>query len=253
MIATAAAALGPHVRRSRDILAGLAVAVVVVSVVPPLSTDARRYVFAEAIRFCLIALAMPVLVALSAPLSRAAARWAPERLARLVARRDGTRSSRRGLVRLVVRLVPYLGAFIVWRNPASVDALATTPGLVVAEIATFAVVGVAFWIELVPTPPIPPIVTAGQRIVPTAIAMWMIWILAYFVGFSHTAWFPSVHANRGGLGVIADQELSSGVLWIAAAATFLPVIFTNLARFLRGDDEVQDEVARIIAEDVKSP
>ncbi|MGA8297435.1 MAG: cytochrome c oxidase assembly protein, partial [Acidimicrobiales bacterium] len=222
MTTPAVAALAPLARRIRYIFGGLAVFVVIVAVAPPLSSDARRYVLAGAIQFSLIALAMPALVALWAPTSRITSRWDAERLARLVARREAIRNSRDGLVRLVLRLLPYLAALILWRIPVSVDALATSPVLVAAEIATFAVVGVVFWMELVPSPPVPPIVSSGQRIVPAAVAMWMIWILAYFVGFSHAAWFPSVHPNRRGLGVVADQELSSGALWIAAAATFLP-------------------------------
>jgi cytochrome c oxidase assembly factor CtaG len=247
----AAAALELLARRSREIYSGLAVLVVVVAVVPPLSSDARRYVLAGALQFALIALAMPALVALSAPATWITSRWQPERLARLTSRREATLRSRRGFARLWVRLVPYVGAFIVWRNPAVVDAISTTPALVAAEIASFAGIGVAFWAELVPTPPVPPIVSAGQRIAPAAVAMWMIWILAFLVGFSHSTWYPSVHSIRRGLSVVADQELASGFLWIAAAVTFMPVIFTNLVRFLRGDDEVHDEVARIIADDSK--
>jgi cytochrome c oxidase assembly factor CtaG len=248
----AAAALQPLARRSREIVCGLAVLVVAVAASPPLGSDARRYVTVGAIQFALVALAMPALVALAGPAALITSHWQPERLARLTARRETTRRSRRGLVHLVARLVPYLGAFIVWRNPAVVDALSSTPALLIAEVATFATVGVSFWVELVPTPPLPPIVSAGQRIAPAAVAMWMIWILAYLVGFSHSPWYPSVHPVRGGFSVIADQELSSGVLFIASAVTFSPVIFRNLVRFLRGDDEVHDEVARIVADDPSS-
>jgi cytochrome c oxidase assembly factor CtaG len=232
---------------------GLAIVVLVVAVTPPFSTDARKYVFVEAIQFALVALALPALVALSAPFSRVIARWDEPRLVRVLARREEIRRTRGGFLRLIALLLPYLAAFVVWRIPVSVDALANTPALVVAEIATFLVVGVAFWFELVHEPPLPPIVSAGQHVVPATIAMWMIWILAYFVGFSHAVWFPSVHPHRPGLSVVADQELSSGTLWLASAAAFLPVIFTNLMRFLRGDDEVQDEVHEIVSSGVPPP
>jgi cytochrome c oxidase assembly factor CtaG len=242
----AATALDPFARRRRW-CSGLAIVVVVVAVVPPFATDARRYVFVEAIQFALVGLALPALAALAAPLSFLTSGWDATRLARTIARREEIRRTRKGFGRLVLLLVPYVGAFIAWRVPGSVDALATTPDLVVAEIATFTFVGVPFWVELVRSPPFPPLLSAAQHIVPAAIAMWMVWILAYFVGFSHTAWYPSVHAShRGGLGLVADQELSTGVLWFAGAATFLPVIFTNLMRFLRGEDEVQDEADKIV-------
>ncbi len=233
-------------RRRRDWFSVAAAVVLVVAVTPPFEPDARRYVLAEAIQFTLVALALPALLALASPFEWLASRWDAGRLARTSARRDTIRTERRGLVRLLARVVVFLAAVIVWRLPVTVDALSRSPGLIAAEIVTFAVVGVTFFAELVQSPPLPPIVTAGQRIVPCAVAMWVIWILAYLVGFSHSVWYPAVHPTRPGLSVIADQELATGCLWVAAAAAFLPVIFTNLVRFLRGDDEVHDEVARIV-------
>jgi cytochrome c oxidase assembly factor CtaG len=234
------------VRRRRDWFGAGAAVVLVVAVVPPLEPDARRYVLAEAIQFALVALAFPALLALASPVEWLATRWDESRLARVSARRDTIRTARRGLTRLLARVVAFVAAVIVWRLPLAVDALARSPGLIAAEIATFAAVGVALYAELVQSPPLPPIVTAGQRIVPCAVSMWVIWILAYLVGFSHSVWYPAVHPTRPGLSVVADQELATGCLWLAAAAAFLPVIFTNLVRFLRGDDEVHDEVARIV-------
>lgn len=233
-------------RRRRDWFGVGALLVLVVAVIPPLEPDARRYVLAESIQFALVALALPALLALASPAEWLARGWDERRLARMSARRDAIRTSRRGLVRLLARVAAFAVAVIVWRLPVSIDALARSPGLLVAEIATFAVVGVALYAELVQSPPLPPIVTSGERIVPSAVAMWMIWILAYLVGFSHSVWYPAVHPTRPGLSVVADQELATGFLWFAAAIAFLPVIFTNLVRFLRGDDEVHDEVARII-------
>lgn len=242
----AAAALGPTASRLRRAFAGLSLVVIVVAVTPPFLSDARRYVFVEAIQFALIALALPAFVALSAPLTPLIARWDEARVVKVLARREEIRRTRKGFARLLVLLLPYLAAIVAWRLPVSVDALAKSPVLVVAEIASFGIFGVAFWIELVHEPPLPPIVSAGQHVAPAAVAMWMVWILAYFVGFSHAVWFPSVHPRRPGFGVVADQELSSGLLWVAALATFLPVIGVNLIRFLRGDDEVQDEVDEIV-------
>ncbi len=232
--------------RRRDWFAVAALAVIVVAVTPPLEPDARRYVLAEAIQFAIVALAFPALLALASPIEWLARFWDERRLAKVSARRDSVRTERRGLVRLLARVIVFLTAVIIWRLPVSVDALSRTPGLIAAEIATFAIVGVALYSELVQSPPLPPMVTAGQRIVPSAVAMWVIWILAYLVGFSHSVFYPAVHPTRPGLSVVADQELATGALWLAAAAAFLPVIFTNLLRFLRGDDEVHDEVARIV-------
>ena len=80
-----------------------------------------------------------------------------------------------------------------------------------------------------------------------ALAMWMVWALAYFVGFSESTWFPGFRDLNGPIGVIADQQLAAGTLWALSAATFLPVIFANLMRFLsEDDDDVDDELRRLV-------
>jgi len=79
-----------------------------------------------------------------------------------------------------------------------------------------------------------------------AVSMWMIWILAYFVGFSHTAWYPTIHHTRSALSLVADQELAAGVMWAAAAAAFVPVVFVNLIRFLHNDDGLDSELDELL-------
>ncbi|HLX78597.1 MAG TPA: cytochrome c oxidase assembly protein, partial [Acidimicrobiales bacterium] len=215
-------------RQLRDVCLILALIVVVLTVVPPLSVDSRNYVFAESIQFALLALCVPALVVLGAPLER----WSRARVGRWPAGGNSSDSSR-GWLSVTGRLLVFFAATILWRTPIVVDALVRIPALVAAEFATFLVVGVALWSQLVASPPLLPKLRSGQRIVPATVAMWMIWILAYFVGFSHSSWYPAIHHVHSALSLVADQELATGVLWAAAAAAFVPVVFVNLIRFLR--------------------
>jgi cytochrome c oxidase assembly factor CtaG len=229
-------------RQLRDGSLVLALIVIVLAVVPPLSVEARRYVFAEAIQFSLLALGVPALVVLGAPFEHLRGAF----VSRLVQRRDLSGSSHRWR-HVIGRLLAFFIATILWRTPVVVDALVRTPALVVAECATFLLVGCALWIELVAFPPFVPRLSAGQRIVPATVTMWMIWILAYFVGFSHSSWYPAIHHVDSALGVVADQELATGVLWAAAAAAFVPVVFVNLIRFLRNDVELDRELEQLVS------
>lgn len=233
-------------RHLRDGSLVLAVVLVVLSVVPPLATEARRYVVAESIQFVLVALAVPALIVLGAPLERIR----PERLARRRVLLGPERSG--GLAGAFLRLLAFFGATVAWRTPAVVDALVRTPALVAAEIATFLVVGVALWTEIVAAPPLPARLSAPQRLVTATVTMWLVWILAYFVGFSHSAWYTAIPHAHSALSLVADQELAAGVMWAAASASFVPIAFANLIRFLRTDSEPDEELKDLVASSGRS-
>ena len=233
-------------RHLRDGSLVLAVVFVLLSVVPPLATEARRYVVAESIQFALLALAVPALVVLGAPFERIR----PERLASWRGRFSRERPG--GLPGAFLRALAFFGATVAWRTPAAVDALVRTPALVAAEIATFLVVGVALWTEIVVAPPLPARLSASQRLVTATVTMWLVWILAYFVGFSHSAWYTAIPHAHSALSLVADQELAAGVMWATAAAAFVPIAFVNLIRFLRTDSELDEELKELVASSGRS-
>jgi cytochrome c oxidase assembly factor CtaG len=104
--------------------------------------------------------------------------------------------------------------------------------LLAAQSLTFAVVGGWYWSELVESAPIVPrtrgAVRAGLAVVP----MWAIWVIAYFIGFARSTWFPAFTHGGSAISRVADQQLGTGVLWFISAGVFLPVIFVNFLRFL---------------------
>jgi cytochrome c oxidase assembly factor CtaG len=216
----------------------------VLGAAPPISIEARRYVFVGDIQFALFALAVPALLALGDLLSFSPARW-QKTVTRVAARRAASRRSRRGLPAALARVVLFVVAVALWRAPFAVDGLVHIPALLIAEAATFALVGSALWSEIIPTK-LGLRLNSAQRIVPAAVAMWLVWILAYFVGFSRSKWYPAVSHVGSPLSVVADQELGTGVLWATAAIAFVPVVFANLMRFLRGSEEVDEELERIL-------
>src|SRR5215472_6784776 len=137
-----------------------AAVLVVVSLVPPLSTLARRYLFVESIQFSLFAMVCPALIVLGAPWRWLhQSRWqdgtqesgTPPRLAgRLAASQDSRSSSSflRGLIFLVV----FIGVSLAWRVPPVLDAVARHPGLVAAEAITLLAAGIGLWLGLVRLP-----------------------------------------------------------------------------------------------------
>jgi cytochrome c oxidase assembly factor CtaG len=248
-------------RASRHWLAVAGVVLVVVSLVPPVATFARRYVFVESIQFVLFAMVAPALIVLGAPwrflrLSQAeggtaaaapadgAARTAPVGtgpLDRLAAARQRQRSFPRAAAVLVV----FFGVCLVWRLPPAVDALARHPLLVAAELVTLLAAGIGLWLELVASPPLAPRLPNPQRAAIAALAMWSTWAVAYALGFASHGVFHAYDAAGSGLSAVADQQITVGLVWAVSAFCFVPVVFVTMLAWLAGNDDPDEELQRL--------
>jgi cytochrome c oxidase assembly factor CtaG len=234
--------------RRKSWLAVAAAVLVLLSLIPPAGIYARRYVFAESLQFVVFATVVPALLVLGAP-------WRllfPRRFSGPRAD-EGSRAGRAarprggsGFLRGVAVLLAFVAVVIAWRLPVTVDALATQPGLAVAEMATLVAAGGALWLELVESPPLLPRLARPLRALCAALAMWTIWILAYILGFSHVAWFPA-YVHPGGLSPVVDQEIATGILWAVPALCFIPVVYVTALTWLR-DSEDPDEALRAIVQ-----
>jgi cytochrome c oxidase assembly factor CtaG len=170
--------------------------------------------------------------------------------ARAVAQARAGRRRGSNVRRGIATLLAFIAAVIAWRLPVSVDALATVPGLAVAEMVTLGGAGLALWLELVESPPLLPRLSRPQRACCAAAAMWTIWIIAYILGFSQVAWF-TVYSHPG-LSSVADQEIATGVMWAVPALCFVPVVFVAALTWLK-DTEDPDEGLRALVSAEQPP
>jgi cytochrome c oxidase assembly factor CtaG len=240
---------------SRPWLAAAGIALIAACLVPPLSVLARRYLFVESITFCVFALAAPALVALGRPwrlLPRGSARLAPWLAPRLAG------ASRRwtSFVATLSCLIAWVVLCLFWRLPSVLDGLARHPVLVLPEALTLGAAGLGLWLVLLPAPvPAPSAVdpsavdpSAGRRPRPeralvAALAMWSLWAIAYILGFAHDSVVHAYDQAGSHLGTVADQEITAFLLWAAAGAAFVPVVFTVLLTWLRDGSEPAGEPA----------
>jgi len=232
-------------RRRRRWLAAVAAVLVVASLVPPADAFERRYLFAESIQFCVFALAAPALAVLGAPWSAA---WSRERRLRRLAEVNGSGRRLPSFTAAVCYLIAWLVACVAWRLPPVLDGLARHPVLAVPEAVTLCAAGAGLWLQLAGSPPLAPRLTRPQRAAVAALAMWSIWVIAYILGFARDS---VVHAYDGAgshLVTVADQEITAFVLWAAAAAAFLPVVFTAALTWLRDGSEAVGERPGSVAE-----
>ena len=247
--------------RSALLLAALVL--LVVSLVPPVATEARRYEVAEAIQFCLLAVAVPALAVMGAP-------WRRLGLARRPAGGPGdggapatptapllpvdrlAQGRRRHLD--VWRSVGFFGLYLVgaalWRTPPAVNGLARHPWLVVVEAVTLVPAGVGLWLELVESPPLTPRLSRPHRVALAAVSMWLIWVLAYLVGLSHVSWYHAYpHHPGSGLSLSADQQLTTGMMWFISGCAFVPVVFWNLVRWLQSEEDPDEELHHLVRQE----
>jgi cytochrome c oxidase assembly factor CtaG len=229
-------------QRSRGpLLAGAAVVISVLFLVPPLGSLARRYVYAESLQFAAFGFAVPALIVLAAPWPRWLA-WPGGR-----ANRAG-RAGGAGFRRAAAAAACFLAVAIAWRLPPAVDALARYPGLAVAELLSLAAAGSLLWLELVPSPPFTPRSSRPQRAAIATVTMWIIWVVAYVLGFARAAWYTAYpHLPGHGISVAADQQLSTWILWAVPALCFVPVVSTIMLKWLREPEDVDAELKVVAA------
>jgi cytochrome c oxidase assembly factor CtaG len=231
---------------SRHWLAPAGVLVLAVTLVPPVATLARQYVFVESIQFTVFAMVAPALIVLGAP-------WRFLRLSRAgagpVDRLAASRGQQRSFLRAAAFLLVFIGACLVWRLPPVVDALASHPLLVAAELVTLLAAGIGLWLELVASPPLAPRLPNPQRAAIAALAMWSTWAVAYALGFASHAVFRGYDAAGSGLSAVADQQITVGLVWAVSAFCFVPVVFVTMLAWLKDNEDPDEELQRLARDD----
>jgi len=245
---------------ARPALAALGGVLLVVALVPPLASEARRVEALEALQFALLAMGVPALVVLGAPWRLLGLAGRPTGAAdaegvsllerpRVADRIAAAHRRHPLLTRSIAYVVIEAVVVVAWRVPAGVDALARHGWLSLAEAVTLAGAGIGLWLELVASPPFAPRLSRPYRIAVAAIAMWTIWVTAYLVGLSHVSVYRAyTHVAGRDLSVSADQSITTGVLWFTSLCAFLPVIFANFVIWLRGDDDPDDALYRLMSD-----
>jgi cytochrome c oxidase assembly factor CtaG len=242
----------------RLVLSLSALVVLVGALVPPLSTAARRVEVYEALQFALLAIGVPVLAVLGAPwqllglAARSPDATDAEGVAivhrpRIADRVAAGRLRHPEVIRTIAFLVVDMAMVVLWRIPVSVDALSRHGWLALLEALSLGAAGIGLWLELVESPPLSPRLPRPKRIAVAAVAMWTFWVTAYLVGLSDTSVYRTFpHVAGRDLSVSADQELVTGVLWLASLCVFIPVIFSNLVLWLRSDEDPDDALYRLV-------
>jgi len=246
----------------RVVLAVTGLVLWILCLVPPMAQWARQYEFVESIRFCLFAVSVPALLVAGAPW-----RWlglasretyvfnadgiaGPPTTLRWFDRLALARLGRSGDRQAYVLVILFCASAIFWRTALVVDAVVSHAWLAPIESVSLVCIGVLLWLDLIESPPMKPGATRPFRIGMSAVAMWIVWVLAYLGAMAGNSWYPSfVHVAVRRISLASDQQLSTGFMWLMAAVAFLPVLFWNLIHWLQSQEDPDDELIRMIRKD----
>ena len=250
------ASITSHLLDRRKWFAVTGLVLVLASLLPPLDMLARHHVWAESIQFLVLALVGPALIVLGAP-------WRFLRLSRgegageagLPAPADGPadrlaeqRRQQTSFLRAAIFLLAFMGVSLAWRLPPVMDALARQPALTALELVTLLPAGIALWLELLDSPPLAPRLPYPHRAAVAALSMWFIWTVAYALGFANHAVLHAYDAGQG-LSVVADQEITAGLMWVVPGLCFIPVVIITMGRWLTRGDGPEEELQRVLRDE----
>lgn len=245
-----------------DLLTSAGFVVWVVVLTPPVLTLTGQYEFVQSTQFCLFAVVIPALLVVGGPW-----RWFnltsnepfsidhdgqpispahPRRLDRWAQ----IRSTRRGYRRAVTLLLIFVAQSIMWRSAPVVSALIRHPWLSIVESIALVLGGVFLWLELVESRPFRPTTARPYRIGVSAIAMWTVWVIAYLMAMAQNSWYTGFHhVSRRLFSLAVDQQVTTALMWFISACAFLPIIFSNLNRWLQSEDDPDEELYHLVRRD----
>jgi len=239
-----------HVSDSERVWLALgAVVLLVLGLAPPLTTWARHYEFVEALQFSVFAMVVPALRRVARPGGSCAWRARRHRGRSGHGPPGGGAPAPPEFVRAFIPWLLFVAAIVAWRTPAAVDGVTRHFWLLVAEAASSPSSASCSGSNSSSHPRSFPGRRGHGACASSVLDVGRVG-LAYTEAMSNTSWYSTFHHSAGhGLGASADHQVSTIVIWLVAAAAFMPVIFWNLYFWLRNDEDPDDELFRLMKEE----
>lgn len=152
----------------------------------------------------------------------------------------------RGVRRATRRLTTPLGAWILlnvdlcaWHVPALYELTLRHQAVHELEHVSFLAFGVAFWIQVLDSPPLRARLDQAASVVYVLTAATVAWALAVVLAFATSPLYPTYAALRsrpGGLSALADQHLAAGIMWGPGSVPFAIFVFVTLYHWLTPEE-----------------
>ena len=240
-------------RRSFFFYGGLAV--LLLAVVSPIDYWADDYFFVHMIEHILIMFFAPILIVIGAP-------WLPlvhalpvgvrRRVGRSVLLGSWARPLR-ALARFVTNgvfaVVLFNVVMVVWHLPVAFDAAENNQVIHIWLMhASFFVAGVLFWLQIIPSYPIKPKLTAVGKIGALVVTDVVMFVLAMALSiFSSSSWY-SVYNRVPGVSLppFADQQIGAAILWICGDFWAVPALIWVIHQAVEEEGSASALVDRLL-------
>ena len=225
------------------------------AVVSPIDYWADDYFFVHMIEHILIMFFAPILIVAGAP-------WLPlvhafpvtvrRRVGRSVLLGSWARPLRavgRFVTNGVVAVVLFNVVMVAWHLPAAFDAAENNQDIHIWLMhASFFVAGVLFWLQIIPSYPIKPKLTAVGKISALVVTNVVMFVLAMALSiFSSSSWY-SVYNHIPGVSLspFADQQIGAGILWICGDFWAVPALIWVIHQAIEEEGSASALVDRIL-------
>jgi cytochrome c oxidase assembly factor CtaG len=126
-----------------------------------------------------------------------------------------------------------------WHLPPLYDGALRYPVVYAAEVVSYLGLGVAFWLVLIGSRPLSPVLVPLRRVMLLAGTVVVGTLLGMVLVFGSGVAYPSyLGAGRHLISVVYDQQAGGGVLWVLVLPVYVTAGVALLIRWLN-DEEAQ--------------
>jgi len=218
--------------------------VVILALLSPLAYWSASYIWVRSLQDVLLANVAPVFLVLGAPwlvLRRGLEfRRAPAGEGGRLQAADSAPRPTTGRARLAVgTVIAFNVAWCGWHLPLLYDAALRYPVVYAAEVVSYLGLGVAFWLVLIGSPPLSPVLAPLRRVMLLAGTVVVGTLLGMVLVFGYGVAYPSyIGAGHHVLSVVYDQQTGGAVLWVLVLPVYVTAGVALLIRWLK-DEEAQ--------------
>jgi len=218
--------------------------VVILALLSPLAYWSARYIWVRSLQDILLATVAPVFLVLGAPwlvLRRGVEfRRSPAGVAGRRPAADSPPRPTTGRVRLAVgTVIVFNVAWCGWHLPPLYDGALRYPVVYAAEVVSYLGLGVAFWLVLIGSRPLSPVLPPLRRVMLLAGTIVVGTLLGMVLVFGYGVAYPSyLGAGRHVLSVVYDQQTGGAELWVLVLPVYVTAGVALLIRWLN-DEEAQ--------------
>jgi cytochrome c oxidase assembly factor CtaG len=210
--------------------------VVILALLSPLAYWSTRYIWVRSLQDVLLANVAPVFLVLGAP-------WLVLRrglgFRRLSAGDAGTvpRPTARAARLAVGTVIAFNVAWCGWHLPPLYDGALRYPVVYAAEVVSYLGLGMAFWLVLIGSRPLSPVLAPMRRVVLLAGTVVVTTVLGMVLVFGYGVAYPSyIGAGHHVLSVVYDQQTGGGVLWVLVLPVYVTAGVALLIRWLNDEE-----------------